>query len=273
MKKILLTLACSFLLSACLAPAQEENKNQNTNTTPSETQPVNQGETNQNSGNGSENTNTNEGGNEQNNNESSDEGNNEQGNENQNGSETPGEDNGNQNQGGEQPNTVETKTKTVSFLNGGFTNSSLDQAASQQNFINWFNGTDDLLISINYSGYSQLNWIGNEKDSWRFSTLILGSSSKDGNIKFNFSHEIKSVKLNIQGYCKYIAYSDSYSVDTDSKFYLDDELTDLSVSPGTTSELEKKDVTKSYSSSTTSLTIRSEDGRVFVHSMEITYIA
>ena len=273
MKKILLTLACSFLLSACLAPAQEENKNQNTDTTPNENQPVNQGETNQNSDNGGENTNTNEGGNEQNNNESSGEGNNEQGNENQNGNETPGEDNGNQNQGEEQPATIETKTKTVSFLNGGFTNSSLNQAASQQNFVNWFNGTDDLLTSINYSGYSQLNWIGNEKDSWRFSTLILGSSSQDGNIKFNFAHEIKSVKFNIQGYCKYIAYSDSYSVDTDSKFYLDDELTDLSVSAGTTGELEKKDVSKSYSTSTTSLTIRSEDGRVFVHSMEITYIA
>ena len=60
-------------------------------------------------------------------------------------------------------------TKTVTFLNSGFTNSSLEQPASQTQFVNWFNGDNDkILNSINYSGYAQINYIGNEKDSWSF---------------------------------------------------------------------------------------------------------
>lgn len=258
MKKILLTLACSFLLSGCLAHPEEENKNQSVNNTPGENQPSNQEENSQNNSNGNETTNANEG-------------DNEQGNENQ----SSEDENGNNNSGGDDvaPTIEGTRTKVVNFLNGGFTNSSLDQSASQKKFVDWFNGKDDLLTSINYSGYAQVNWIGNEKDSWRFSTLILGSSSQVGQIKFNFSHQIQSIKLNIQGYCKYISYSDSYSVDKNSKFYLDSDKYDLSVSPGYSGELEKRDVSKSYNDSVTSLTIKNEDGRVFVHSMEISYIA
>lgn len=255
MKKILLTLTCALLLVGCLAQEpveQQDNK-------PSET------ETPENNNNDDQNTNQNQ----QNNEDGSENsGQNDQNNDDDSNNQDPGE-----NTPPAQGEPVEDfRTKTITFLNGGFTNSSLDQAASQQNFVNWFNGTDDLLESITYSGYSQLNWIGNTTDSWRFSTLILGSSSQNGNIGFVFSKRIKSVKLNIQGYCKYITYSDSYNVDTDSKFYIDDSLTDLSVNAGFTGELEKKDVTKKYTTPVSSFTIRSLDGRVFVHSMELTYI-
>ena len=244
MKKILLTLTCALLLTGCLAQEpveQQDNK-------PSETETQNDGqntnENQQNSEDGSENSGQNE----------------------------QTDDTGEDITPEQGDSTQEIRTKSVTFLNGGFTNSTLDQADSQQKFINWFNGSDDLLESINYSGYSQLNWIGNEKDSWRFSTLILGKSSENGNIGFVFSHKIKSIKINIQGYCKYIEYTASYSVDTNSKFYIDDSLTDLSVSAGFTGELEKKDVVKEYTTPTKSFTIRNKDGRVFVHSMELTYI-
>ena len=51
------------------------------------------------------------------------------------------------------------KKKTVTFLNGGFTNSSLDQPASRTQFVEWFNGSDNILDSITYTGYAQLNYI------------------------------------------------------------------------------------------------------------------
>ena len=284
MKKILLTLACSFLLTACLAsePVENSNNGSNENTVVDNNDSNDQSSVNQNSDSGSNNSNANDNGDDvdaTNENNQSEENN--QGSENNNedngstqGDEGGQEDNGNQSgeSNNQQSTEGEEKTKTVSFYNGGFTNSSLNQVASQQNFVKWFNGDDDLLESITYSGYSQLNYIGNEKDSWRFSTLILGSSNNDGYIKFNFAHDVKSVKFNIQGYCKYIEYSQSYSVDTSSKFLLDDDVYDLSVSPSFTGELEKRDVSKDYNPLSKSITIQSEDGRVFVHSMEITYI-
>ena len=60
------------------------------------------------------------------------------------------------------PDPVGVVTKTVSFLNGGFTNSSLDQAKSQEQFVDWFNNGDNLLASIDYDGYAQMNYIGNK---------------------------------------------------------------------------------------------------------------
>ncbi len=248
MKKILFAIACSFLLTGCLSHEQGENTNK-------------EGEENIN-------TPTNDNGQASNNEEGQNNGDNQNNGEDNN----QNNDSGNQQQGDEPANNEKIKTKTVSFYNGGFTNSSLDQAASQKSFIAWFNGNDDLLTSINYSGYAQMNYIGNANDEQRFSTLILGSQKQNGSIKFNFSKNIKSVKINIQGYCKYIAYSDSYSVDTDSKFKLDDETLDLSVSAGYTGLLERKDMIKNYETPVSSFTIASEGQRVFVHTMEISYI-
>lgn len=229
MKKLLLVLIASFLLSGCLT--QEKETKNDDNNAPSETNnnEENNAQNEQNSEEGSENTDENEQKEEQ------------------------------------------LKTKIVSFYNGGFTNSTLNQESSQKQFVDWFNKDDELLTSIEYSGFAQMNYIGNEKDSWRFSTLTLGSQKSTGSIKFNFSQKIKSIKLNIQGYCKYIEYTDSYSVDKNSKFYLDGDLYDLSVESEATEELEKKDITKEYNPEVTSITISNEDGRVFVHSMELTY--
>ena len=78
-----------------------------------------------------------------------------------------------------------------------------------------------------------------------------------------------SVKFNIQAYTKYISYSSSWSTDKESKFYLDNDLHDLSVSEnGATT---KQDVSKTYDPATKQIKIKSEGGRVFVHSMEIKY--
>ena len=244
MKKFIVPILCISLLTGCdIVFGDETNKQEPEQNQPAENTPTNQ-DNNQQQG--------------DNNNQSIDN------NQNQ------GQDNGEQGQEGNE-NSGTVYTKTVSFYNGGFTNSSLNQAQSQQNFVNWFNGDDDILESINYSGYCQLNYVGNEGDANRFSTLILGSSSQEGNIKFNFRYDVVSVKVNVQSYSKYIPYSSSWSNDTDSIFYLDDDRHDLSLSPGFTGDVEKHDFTKSYNPAVQSITISSEGGRVFVHSMELQY--
>lgn len=269
MKRILLTLACAFLLSGCLAHNEIDEPKDNTNQTetPDNTNEKPNNETGEETGEDLPEENDGE---DTNNDDQNDTGDDSEitG---DTGDDEPGQnDENNENDPG---NAEILTTKTVNFYNGGFTNSSLDQEKSRQNFVSWFNNGDDLLTSINYSGYSQLNYIGNAGDDWKFSTLILGSSSQDGNITFNFSKSIKSVKINIQGYCKRIDYPEThYNVDTNSVFYLDGDKYDLSVSPGYTELLEKQDVTKTYETPTTSINIQSEGGRVFVHSMELSYI-
>ena len=164
-------------------------------------------------------------------------------------------------------------TKKVTFYNGGFTNSSLDQAASQTQFVNWFNGeSDPILDSINYEGYAQLNYIGNQNDSWRFSTLILGSQNSSGKITFNLNVHAIAISVVVQAYSKYIAYSDSYSTDTNATFLIDNKEYDLSLEEGYTGDTEKITIDH-YSEPVTSFSISNKEAgqRVFVHSLEITY--
>ncbi len=171
------------------------------------------------------------------------------------------------------PDPVGVVTKTVSFLNGNFTNSSLDQAASQERFVDWFNNGDDVLGSINYSGYAQLNYIGNQNDSWRFSTLILGSGSSEGAITFNFNVHVTLVKIVVQPYTKYISYNNTYNIDRNATFLFDDEEYDLSVEESYVGETEKTTLTCTPDPEQNKFTIANKDAgqRVFAHSFELTY--
>ena len=275
MKKILLTLAGSFLLSACLAPVQEENKNQNTNTTPSENQPVNQEENNQNSGNGSENTNTNEGGNEQ-------------GNENQNGNETPGEDNNNDSeQGGQTTTNTQTIDKTVTFTDGTFVGQ-LDQENKRNQFVTYFNGSDDLLSSVSLVGKSESKefscetLVNGQKVTENHVYWWMGSGSYTGKLTMNFNYDVVGIQLSIQAYNK--TYVDtwsadepfvSYILDNNAKLYIDsqDYVKDLSCTG--TDKPDIVDFSKEYTTPTKQISIGNfEEGqRVFIHSIKIAYIA
>ena len=165
------------------------------------------------------------------------------------------------------------KVKTISFYNGGFTNSTLDREQSQKNFIDWMNNGEDVIKSIDYSGYCQLNYVGDKNDENRFTTLYLGNQNGGGQLVFHFNYQVKKVKLNVQAYCKYIEYTSKYNIDSNSKFYLDSDEYDLSTEEGYNSETEKKDIVKQYNPEIEQISIASAEGRVFVHSMEITYIA
>ncbi len=178
----------------------------------------------------------------------------------------------------EEPDTRERVTTTITFRNGGFTTSTFEKEATQNSFITWFNNhenADGLLTSITYDNsnyYAQMNYIGNEGDANRFSTLILGSQSKNGLIKFNFSHLIESVTCTVQAYSKYISYSDSYSVDLNSAFKINQTSQDLSLPNGYSGPTEEVQVNATINPEATNFSISSNGGRVFVHEMTITYI-
>ena len=172
------------------------------------------------------------------------------------------------------PDPVGISHKVVTFYNGGFTNSSLEQPASRTKFVEWFNDGEDILSSITYEAYAQLNYIGNDSDSWRFSTLILGSQSSNGKITFNLNVQALSVKAVVQPYTKYIAYNNTYNVDTNATFLIDSEEYDLSLEEGYSGETENITIEHTFGENpVSSFSISNKDAkqRVFVHSLDITY--
>ena len=165
------------------------------------------------------------------------------------------------------------KEKTVTFYNGGFTSTTLDQQGSKDSFVAWFNGTDNVLSSIDCSGLVQLNYIGDVKDSWRFTTMTLGSQNNTGELVFNFSVNVSKVKFTVQPYTKYISYNNTYSMDHNSVFVLNGEEHSLAVDEEYTGETEQKEFEKEFSGGTKTITIANKENRqrVFVHSLTITY--
>ena len=178
---------------------------------------------------------------------------------------------------GEEPETIQ-QTCTITFRNGGFTTSSFEKATTQSSFIEWFNSHENaagLLGSIGYNSstsYVQMNYVGDNDDPKRFSTYILGSKNSDGSMTFNFNYPIFSVQCTVQAYSKYIAYSDSYSIDYNSVFKLNDTERNLSVASDYTGITPEVIVTDYPARDTTKIKLSSEGGRVFVHEMVITYL-
>ena len=162
-----------------------------------------------------------------------------------------------------------TAKKTVTFYNGGFTSSSLNQAASQTSFVEWFNNGDNTLSSIGYDGYVQINGIDDDNNT----TMILGSRNSEGKLTFNFNYPVYSVKAVVQPYTKYIAYTNTYNNDKEAKFYINTTEYDLSLDASYSGPTENKTFEKVLENSANTFSIANKDAnqRVFVHSLEITY--
>ena len=162
--------------------------------------------------------------------------------------------------------------KTLTFYNGGFTGS-LDLDNTLADFEDWCNQDVDIFDSINCEGYAQVNYIGNQGDVNRFSTLILGSQSKTGKLIFNLNVNAINVKITVQPYTKYIAYNDSYNVDTHALISINNEEHDLYLENGYSGPTENKEFEYLSIDGTKTISIANKDEgqRVFVHSMEITY--
>ena len=170
------------------------------------------------------------------------------------------------------PDPVGVFEKTLTFYNGGFTGS-LDLDNSRADFKDWCNQDGDIFDSINCEGYAQVNYIGNQGDANRFSTLILGSQSKTGKLVFNLSVYAIKVKITVQPYTKYIAYNNTYNVDTHASISINNEGHDLYLETGYTGSTENKEFEYLSVDGTKTISIanKEEGQRVFVHSMEITY--
>lgn len=162
-----------------------------------------------------------------------------------------------------------TLKKTVTFYNGGFTSSSLNQSASQASFVTWFNNGDDTLRSIDYDGYVQINGIDDDNNT----TMILGSRNSEGKLTFNFNYPIYSVKAVVQPYTKYISYNNTYNNDKGAKFYIDTTEYDLSLDASYSGPTENKTFEKVLTGTPSKFSIanKEENQRVFVHSLEIVY--
>lgn len=121
-------------------------------------------------------------------------------------------------------------------------------------------------------GYAQINYIGNKGEEGRFSTMILGSQSQDGSLKLDFNVYINKVKVEAQGYYKHIAYNDTWSVDSDCSLTLNGSTDVLNLPTQADAAAEVK--TKEYNiEETNSLLFTTPgDGRVFIRSIEITYL-
>lgn len=122
------------------------------------------------------------------------------------------------------------------------------------------------------SGYSQINYIGNKGEEGRFSTMILGSQSSPGSLKLDFNVYIVNAKVEAQGYCKHIAYNNTWSVDSDCSLELEgtSETLDLPTNVDSAAEVKTKQFEISETNSLNFSTGGS--GRVFLHSIEITYL-
>ena len=78
-----------------------------------------------------------------------------------------------------------------------------------------------------------------------------------------------------QPYTKYIAYNNTYNNDKEAKFYIDTSEYDLSLDSAYSGPTDNRTIEKTFEEAKRSFSIsnKGNNQRVFVHSMEITYIA
>ena len=267
MKKIILTLACAFLLTGCLAPQETQKQEENNTPSNNENNNHNPNENGENSEDGSENSSQNE--------ENDDN----------------GDEEGNNAETDDEPVIVEpvldTRTKTVTFKDGSFIGQ-LDQPSTRDNFISYVNGTNDLLSSVSLVGKSESKemsfdtLVDGEKQSEKHVVWWLGSSAYNGVLTMNFNYEVTAISLSIQSYYKpYIdAYTDPdnpvayLNVDSTTKMYIDTEENTKDLSCSETEIPEVVSFDKNYEKPTKQITLGTfEPGeRVYIHSMQLTYI-
>lgn len=139
-----------------------------------------------------------------------------------------------------------------------------DQQSNCEKFIQ---DQNNILTDVTCVGYAQINYVGSKGDPDRFAVMILGSSKSNGSLTFTSSASITNIKASVRTYTK--LYNNAWHPE-DSIFYLDD--VEQSLTADETSDSELSLVEKVYGEGTKSFTIGTKDNRIFVHSLEITYI-
>ena len=170
-------------------------------------------------------------------------------------------------------------SKTVVFKDGTFIGQ-LEHTTTQNNFVSYFNGSDDLLTSISFTGKSESKEIEfkTKASSEKHVVWWLGSSEATGQLTFNFKYSVSKINITAQAYYK--PYVDTWSgsepvehfnVDTNSSLLISDTTYDLKTSEDTTPKI--KNLSKTYTTPTKSIILKNgtTGQRVFIHSIEVLY--
>lgn len=132
-------------------------------------------------------------------------------------------------------------------------------------------------VSSEEDYFSQINTFytkGEEDEVVPFTTLSLGSSSKYGKITLGFDYQITKVVIEAQAYHKFYSYTgySGWSIDTDCVLGINEETLELPSSQDEEPETVREEY--NYESGIDELTLSTEgSGRIFVNSLEITYLA
>ena len=178
------------------------------------------------------------------------------------------------------------KHLTLTFLNNAdFGTGKLTDSSPKAKFIEAFNKEVNILSDITVTGYVQM--VNNSSSQCYINnTLLFGSRTSEGSIKFNFNYNVVGLNINAQPYwtCYNSAGELNYSVDQYADLYVQDN--NNGVDFGTVElgkEPNKVDkVFKFASEGTNKVTIFNEfnnddvpenqSQRSYIHSMEIIYI-
>lgn len=177
------------------------------------------------------------------------------------------------------------KTLSVTFLNntafpkGGLPNS--DHAA----FIEAFNGESNLLASFTNTQNNLVQISNNTSDDCYInSTLQLGSRSGAGEIAFTFNYPVTRVTLEVQAYWTAFSYTGqplTYNVDENANICVDNDNNYIDLKNNGGAEPEKVIRSFDFNNATQVKlydvmdcdSLPDKQGqRVYIHSMEITYV-
>ena len=170
------------------------------------------------------------------------------------------------------PEPAEIITKTYDFTNTSISNGAhLDDASQMETFVNYLNGNDSYITDVVASKCDFKTIPHNDNNK---TVLCVGTASSEGSITFTFSYQIQQISLVLQGYHKYIESSSSYSMDANSKLYINDESHLYELGSKDTNPPEKVTANITFDELTNQITLYNLDAtqRAYVYSMEVTMV-
>ena len=165
---------------------------------------------------------------------------------------------------------IQLGTKTFDFHDSKYATTNYgvgDSDGNKAKFINALNqdAGEEFFADITVNSCF-FNVYGNVTNSY---TLVLGSSSQDGNMTIKANYEIYEIRVNVQLYNKYIEYSHSWNVTTFSKLTINGSNYSLTAQADEEPEIVEKIAT--LSTSDNKVKLASSGGRILIHSMMVTY--
>lgn len=158
---------------------------------------------------------------------------------------------------------VKTFKYTVDFEADYINTTATDSSKFSEVMIANFNHTDDVLESVDFEGYAQINTLG-------VTALLVSSAKKDGVLTFNFLKDLVSITITASPYKKYIDYNQSYSIDDSPLLMVNKEEWAFE---NATETKDPDRVNKSFKINSKTLKVEGTAGRrVFIHTLEMEFV-